>query len=361
MIELVVALVASTVLVAGLGSVMLIARQVAYTPSSATRSTQATDAIHQMSEELRYASHVLQQTSRLVEFVVADRYADGAAEKIRYEWSGVAGEPLYRSVNGTASAILQNIQDCTFTFDTLATATSPITRTSYVRAMAKLRSGEQGHSRIDAAIPLAARPEKLTAYWRTDFDSNPTAIDINGDGAADWAASNGATFLAGAGAGQLTAGTWYANGDLATTPANNFTTNTVIDLACKNMAATGASAEILRVIADSVGASYAVIIVRLTKQTDGSQTLTLVGKPTSGTETTLKTVDNLVDDYLRVRLTIQPDTNRVSLQVNEVGDDVLGGPFIYPTHSPTLPDRNVKIGGGGAKFDYVEVRVLSAT
>ena len=70
---------------------MFIARQVAYTPTAASRRVQAADVINQISDELRYATVITQQTSQILEFVVADRNNDGTAEKIRYEWSGVAG------------------------------------------------------------------------------------------------------------------------------------------------------------------------------------------------------------------------------------------------------------------------------
>jgi hypothetical protein len=357
LVELVVATIASTMLLLGLGSVMLIARQVAYTPSSAVRCTQAADLVHQMADELSVCTHVLQQQPRLLEFVVNDRNADGAAEKIRYEWSGTTGTPLQKTVNGVQSAVIQNVQDCTFTYDTVATATTPVVRTNLTRVQVKLQTGEESHSRIDAAIPLIGRPEQLAAFWRTDFDSDPTGAEADGDGAADWTAAGGATFGLVAGPGELQNGTWYANGSLATNPGNDFSSVTVVELRCKNMAASGVAADVLQMNADRSGGTYAPLVLRLEKQADGSQTLTLVGKPTSVTEQSLKVVDNLVDDYMRIRLTIQPDTNLVSLQVNEVGDDVLGGPFVYPTHSPTSTDRTVSI-GGGAKFDYVEVRVL---
>jgi hypothetical protein len=100
LMELVVAMVASAVLLAGLGSVMLIGSQVAYTPSAAVRRTETAEIVNQIAEELRYATLVIGQTPQILEFVVADRDGDGDAERIRYEWSGTPGEPLYRSVNG---------------------------------------------------------------------------------------------------------------------------------------------------------------------------------------------------------------------------------------------------------------------
>ena len=51
-------------LLAGLGSVMMIARQVAYTPSAATRRTEAADVLSELADELRYATLIIQQTPR---------------------------------------------------------------------------------------------------------------------------------------------------------------------------------------------------------------------------------------------------------------------------------------------------------
>src|SRR6478609_9891959 len=100
MLEMIVAMVASAVLLAGLGSVMFIARQIAYSPTAANRRAKTGDLVNQISDELRYATIVLQQTPQILEFVVADRNSDGTAEKIRYQWSGTPGAPLVKTING---------------------------------------------------------------------------------------------------------------------------------------------------------------------------------------------------------------------------------------------------------------------
>ena len=100
LIELMAAMIASAFLLAGLGSIMFIARQVAYTPSGATSRSKAADIVAQICDELQFATLIVQQTSRILEFVVTDRGSDGTAEKIRYEWSGVAGAPLRKTING---------------------------------------------------------------------------------------------------------------------------------------------------------------------------------------------------------------------------------------------------------------------
>jgi hypothetical protein len=373
LIELVAAMAASGFLLAGLAAVMMIGRQVAYAPTAAVRRTEAAGIVNHLSDELRFATmivqHVDEETQQLLEFVVADRdtAADGAAERIRYEWQDDDPSRLYKTVNGRTWAIAEDIgQQAADDIDeipyrlTLQPASPP-----YSFAMLRLQTGMAAHSRIDASIPLLARPEKLSAYWRTDFDANPTTIDADGSGEMDgddilepdWVASNGATFTS-SGPGQMANGTWLANGQLRTNPPNDFTNITTIEVRCKNMDSS-LPVDVLQINADRQAGTYAPLIVRMQRRSDGSQTLSLLGNSTAtplsaqaGSLLSTSTVDNLVDDYVRFRLNVIPATNTVILQIN--GIDV--GTFTYVPHGPASADRFVKI-GGGAKFDYVEVRV----
>ena len=99
-LEMLVAMVASAFLLAGLGSVLFIARQTAYSPTAASRRSRTADIANLISDELRYATIITQQTSQILEFIVADRNNDGVSEKIHYEWSGTPGDPLRKSING---------------------------------------------------------------------------------------------------------------------------------------------------------------------------------------------------------------------------------------------------------------------
>ena len=44
---------------------------------------------------------------------------------------------------------------------------------------------------INASVPLVNTPELLSAYWRTDFDANPTTLDVTRDGTNDWTMASG--------------------------------------------------------------------------------------------------------------------------------------------------------------------------
>lgn len=526
LVELIVAMAASTFLLAGLASVMLIARQIAYTPSAAIRRTQSADVVSQMADELRYATLILQQTVKSVEFLVADRNSDGTAEKIRYEWSGTAGDPLYKTINGgTAMAILQNVQQFQLNYNTvtkttpvttivdssegtlvslssgsttvvesistsnwlaqhidpqsfpasigginktsatswnatrvdfsatnalpltvglretgetngpsnivlnkvdLATAsTNTVTFPSAIRGLSfsrkyavvfrsdsgspatintknpsgartefrsadrevswqlvpdrqvvctvygtyaapgttynvsrnfvsdvrlALRAGNQANARIDAKVPLVNLPEVLTAYWRTDFDANPTTANANGDAVSDWALASGTFDVA-----TLSGGIWNGSAALETRPVQDFTNVTTVSVRCRNTSV-GGNGAVLRINADRQGGQYAPLLVYVQKQSDGTQTLTLYGKSSDANTTRLFERTQLLPDFVRYQLTILPQNNVVNLTIN--GEDQ--GTYSYPTYTPSgSSDRflTVYTNTSASEFDYVEARV----
>ena len=105
-------MVSATVLMAGLGAVMMIAGQVAYTPTASAKRLDAAEAVNEFGDDARYATYLVARSTHVLEFVVTDRDNDGAAERIRYEWSGVPGAPLLKTVNGgTPVALVDAVQD----------------------------------------------------------------------------------------------------------------------------------------------------------------------------------------------------------------------------------------------------------
>ena len=117
LMELVAAMVASGMLLAGLGSVVLIGRQVAYTPMGAIQRTESANVISQLTDELQHATLIIGQSANVLEFVITDRNADGTAEKIRYEWSGTNGHPLRKSINGgTPVTVLETVNNFNATY-----------------------------------------------------------------------------------------------------------------------------------------------------------------------------------------------------------------------------------------------------
>ncbi len=542
LLEMMVALVASAVLLAGLGSVMLITRQIAYTPASSVHRLLAAEAFDEMAGELRFATYVTETSATAIEFVVADRDGDDVPERIRYSWSGTAGDPLLKSVNGsTPSPLVESVQQLQFNYavdtdtTTISTTTEsaetllvnctnddddehlrvgivkgvaqPIDPTLFVSAapantlywkptrvesfgednaalgetlviqlrsagesddgptsqvlteatipgedvpnrawfsasfsgsvpefalhrkyalvwsglggnevfevfsydaaagtvlvsvdagaswspwdppqqahvrlygtyatpgpdvtftrnrltdvQVTLRPGSLAYSRLETSIPLINQPEVLAAYWRADFDHDPTTDDVNGDETADWTAadtdSSEVASPAAFDSDTLVSGVWYASGKLATQPENDFTTTTIAEVRCRDTVAGGSGA--VMVLNGDCSASYCTpLVLRVQLNTDGTQTLSLSAMSNDTTAVPLCQLDGLPSDFIRCRLTILPNDNLVNLQVNDQDQ----GTYAYQAYADSGNDRVVSLYGdtSEAEFDYAEVRVL---
>jgi hypothetical protein len=526
--ELVAAMVSSAVLLAGLGSVMLIGRQVAYSPTSASARTETAKVVSHLADELQYATLLIGQSTRSLEFVIADRDGDGRAEKIRYSWSGASGDPLIKTVNGgdpkpvlesveefnasyvlkpetmslnttsdTAEAVLfsnDNVQSGSDRDITTARHSSQLidaaglsgvpanaicwnaTRTQFwcrdnsgadetlllqlrstggaydgptsevlgqvsipepegegwhgaafaspVRGLALhrrytlvlagvgsdaarliysnsapsgvfesndagatwqympsrqifyrvrgtytlpglshnlvrnfvshvqlvLQSGGQSHARIDTSVPLVNLPEQLSAYWRADFDRDPTNTDSDGDGTFDWTMAAGASFDS----SNLIGGVWHATGALETRPLNDFTKTTIVEVSCRNTSV-GGNGAVVHISADRQSGLHAPLTVNVKLQADGTQTLTLLGKTSDSNSVTLFTYPRLSNDLVTFRLTIVPHLDLVNLHINDEDQ----GTYSYPVYAPSTSDRYVTLYANAslAEFDYVDVRV----
>lgn len=112
LVELIVSLVGAGVLLAGLGSALLVALKASdptltQTPSLLEGIARLTD----LQGDLQYAVTIPEQSSSAITVTVPDRGdADTADEIIRYAWSGTPGGPLTRQFNnGPAVTVAENV------------------------------------------------------------------------------------------------------------------------------------------------------------------------------------------------------------------------------------------------------------
>jgi len=102
LVELVVSIAVMTVLVGGMGSVILIASSALPGRQSVHQNDiEAMDCLDQIAGELFYATSITEAGQNRITFTVADRgHGDPGPEAIRYEWSGTQGDLLTRQYNG---------------------------------------------------------------------------------------------------------------------------------------------------------------------------------------------------------------------------------------------------------------------
>ncbi len=65
-------------------------------------------ALSELEADLASAKSIVNSSATMVEFTVSDRTGDNVDETIRYEWSGTAGAPLTKRVNGGSVDTIQS-------------------------------------------------------------------------------------------------------------------------------------------------------------------------------------------------------------------------------------------------------------
>lgn len=129
-------------------------------------------ALDRLSEEVHCASEFVLRGERGVEFTIPDRTGDDAPEVVRYEWSGVAGEPLTRRINGGAAAAVSP------PLKTLAFGYDVETRTTTEKSVSYLDSTETLLAQFSTFGALATTtnlPVNTTA-WAAETFSALTAV-----------------------------------------------------------------------------------------------------------------------------------------------------------------------------------------
>ncbi len=112
LIELMIGLVSSSMLVAGLASAIYISSQALDLDSSTSRqSAIASEVLGKLTADLALARSFSERTATAVTFDVPDRDGDLHPETIRYAWSGTPGDPLtYQYNGGTETTIATDVQ-----------------------------------------------------------------------------------------------------------------------------------------------------------------------------------------------------------------------------------------------------------
>jgi len=128
LIEMVVSLSIISVVFLAMGSVMVLASKAVPDPAAPTNlALDAADLLRQATDELRTAIELKTAEATVLEFVVPDRDADGNGEQIKYEWSGVPGEPLKRQYNGgNAAQVLPQAYEFDLTYDAISVQGPPV-------------------------------------------------------------------------------------------------------------------------------------------------------------------------------------------------------------------------------------------
>ena len=89
-------------------AILIAAKGIDGSATNAVRARTASEVLDQVAADLQAATAFTERTATAVTFTVPDRNGDGQPETLRYAWSGVAGDPLTRSVNGGTAVSMAN-------------------------------------------------------------------------------------------------------------------------------------------------------------------------------------------------------------------------------------------------------------
>lgn len=195
MIELLVATATASVLMVGLSSALFVSsRALDLDAASDARTRQA---IGRIAADARTANRFRTLSATAVEFDAPDRDADGVPETLRYEWSGVAGDPLTRRLNGGAPvALIDDVTSVDFQWATRAVTALDVTAIPapdwpvYEEASAVASTTSQA-TQLNIATPTgAASGDLLVAFLAIEY-GHPTGITAGTSWTQIGALSNG--------------------------------------------------------------------------------------------------------------------------------------------------------------------------
>ena len=120
LVEVLLALALATVVLSALQSLIMISgRAIPDADGVQASAVGASNALERLTTEVSVAVEVLEVTSTSITFSVNDWTGDDKVETIKYAWSGFAGDPLLRAVNGgLAGVLVDSVQSFSLTAET---------------------------------------------------------------------------------------------------------------------------------------------------------------------------------------------------------------------------------------------------
>ncbi len=167
LVELTLAMVIAAILFLSLGgAVVIVTKALPSTSDPLSKSIETCAVADSIAEELRTASSVEERTSTRLRFTTPDRTGDGVAESIIYEWSGVSGAPLYRTLNGgTPVAVATDVRSfgLTYNLKTVSTTAKVTTTATSPESLFAFYDGWPGVSATSTSVSLTP------ASWGAEF------------------------------------------------------------------------------------------------------------------------------------------------------------------------------------------------
>jgi hypothetical protein len=229
---------------------------------------------------------------------------------------------------------------------TTVTSTNKISQRAFTRVELTLQIGDQSSALIHTGTPLMNEPPDQINRWQARFDTDPTSVDDNADGVADWTASSFDE-------AELSQGSWQApqsSVELRTASTHDFAGDVDVQLVVRCEQDKTPFGVFAAFPFHRDGAKCRGVALALGRQSDGLQSLRLYGGATvSAPMHTI--VRDLPNRLIHVRLLSLAQLGQVVLWVD---GRYLGS---YPSDSVAWSDQfaSLRTMNSSAQIDLFEI------
>ena len=202
---------------------------------------------------------------------------------------------------------------------------------------------------LASTVDMLNRPQIVRSIWEAEFETDPTAHDINADGVADWGVLGGGAFRT----GQLGGGVWKPIDTIITQPAKDLVGPVVAEIRwrCTDVGQAGAAWSLSF---DQSGGLQGNVRIQLGKTSGTEQALAMTTSDGAGTTNVLAAVDGLDTGMIDVRVVVDPVRDLVALYVD--GDEIGAYPYLSSAYIDDERVSRVQPLGTGVEVDFVRIR-----
>jgi type II secretory pathway pseudopilin PulG len=311
LIEMVTALAISTLIVAAMGSAVMVAS--AALPTAEIEQVRKTGLqLDWLMLEVSEADTIKAAAGSELAFTIPDRNGDDQPELITYTWDGNAGSSLYRTYNTAAPEAVASDIDSFVVSSTTSTYTLGVTpdiKRSRVDSVSISLLPTGAKRSLRRTIDLPNAPNMLDLWVRTDFDSDPTVIDNDYSGQPDWYIStySGGTYSP----ADISQGWWKAKASLGVKSPGMI--NAPLSVATRVRLGSKDDQSIIQITIEV--ANFGAAMLRLTSTSKKSDIFVDL-EELSGSNWTSLYSKNVPKDTIDIKIITEPNSNTVTLFVN---------------------------------------------
>jgi hypothetical protein len=191
--------------------------------------------------------------------------------------------------------------------------------------------------------------------WASSFDSDPTVIDADNDGALDWVVRGAGAFDV----AELASGVWRSATPIAldSRPLDDFGTRLEVDVRFRSLSVSaGGRGAIFWINLNQARPLFSALFASVLRQSAGGQVLTLFGKVGTA-EIPLAVFADLPEDFIDLHLDVDPVALAVAVRI----DGVDRGVYSIPETEPPNADRFATLVSlqGTSEFDAIDLRICA--